>query len=68
MKQKALIQNGGGGGNPQQKTVTPYITGQSVTPDTGYDCLSQVDIEPIYYNETDYKNGILVTIGTIAPE
>ena len=67
MKQRALIQNGGSGGNPQQKTATPYTTSQSVTPDSGYDCLSQVDVEAIYYNESINGEGILVTIGKVAP-
>lgn len=66
MKQRALIQSGGSG-NPQQKTATPYTTAQSIVPDTGYDCLSQVDVEAIYYNESVNGEGILVTIGKVAP-
>lgn len=66
MRQRALIQNSGGG-NSQQKTATPYTTAQSIIPDTGYDYLSQVDIEPIYYNESINGEGILVTIGKVAP-
>ena len=50
------------------KTATPYTTAQVVTPDTGYDGIAQVNINPIYYNETENSaGGITVTIGTVAP-
>ena len=55
------------GNNSQQKTATPYTTSQSVTPDTGYDYLSQVDVESIYYNESANGEGILATLGKVAP-
>lgn len=52
----------------QTKTATPYTTQQTVLPDTGYDYLSQVTVEAIYYNETDNAaGGKTVTIGTVAP-
>ena len=35
---------GGGGGNYQSKTVNPSTSQQVVTPDTGYDALSQVTV------------------------
>ena len=35
---------GGGGGNYQSKTVNPSTSQQTVTPDTGYDALSQVTV------------------------
>ena len=46
------------------KTVTPTTTQQVVTPDDGYDYLSQVTVEPIPYVETDNSaGGVTVTIG-----
>lgn len=52
----------------QAKTATPYTTQQTILPDTGYDYLSQVTVEAIYYNETDNAaGGKTVTIGTVAP-
>lgn len=51
----------------QSKTATPYTTQQVVLPDTGYDYLSQVTVEAIYYNETPNQYGTTVTIGTVAP-
>ena len=66
MKQRALIQNGGSGSS-QQKNATPYTTAQIIAPDTGYDYLSQVNIEAIYYNESINGEGFLATIGKVAP-
>lgn len=51
----------------QTKTATPYTTQQTVLPDTGYDYLSQVTVEAIYYNESANAYGTTVTIGTVAP-
>lgn len=51
----------------QTKTATPYTTAQSILPDTGFDYLSQVNVEAIYYNETANAYGTTVTIGTVAP-
>lgn len=51
----------------QTKTATPYTTAQTILPDTGYDYLSQVNVEAIYYNESANAYGTTVTIGTVAP-
>lgn len=57
----------GEGVTAQAKTATPYTTQQTVLPDSGYDYLSQVTIEAIYYNESANAYGTTVTIGTVAP-
>lgn len=57
----------GEGVTAQAKTATPYTTQQVVLPDTGYDYLSQVTVEAIYYNESANAYGTTVTIGTVAP-
>ena len=47
----------------QTKTVTPATTAQTVTPDTGYNYMTQVTVNAIPYVETDNASGgITVTI------
>lgn len=41
----------------QSKTVTPTVAGFDVAPDTGYNALANVTIEPIPYTETDNSAG-----------
>lgn len=57
----------GEGVTAQAKTATPYTTQQVVLPDSGYDYLSQVTVEAIYYNEVANAYGTTVEIGTVAP-
>lgn len=50
--------------NPQSKEVTPSIEQQTVLPDSGYTCLSQVVVKGIPYSESvNSAGGITVTIG-----
>lgn len=51
----------------QAKTATPYTTQQAILPDAGFDYLSQVTVEAIYYNEAPNAHGTTVTIGKVAP-
>ena len=52
------------GMKPQSKTVTPNSTQQTVLPDEGYNCLSQVVVEKIPYVESENSaGGLTVTIG-----
>ena len=54
----------GEGMKPQSKTVTPNSTQQTVLPDGGYNCLSQVVVEKIPYVESENSaGGTTVTIG-----
>lgn len=57
----------GEGVRAQAKTATPYTTQQTILPDSGYDYLSQVTVEAIYYNEVANAYGTTVEIGTVAP-
>ena len=59
----------GEGGTYEQINVTPYTTAQTITPSTGYDAISQVNVAAIAYTETPAAvgGGTVVTIGTVAP-
>lgn len=49
-------------------TVTPYTTSQTITPGTGVDYFSQVNVSAIAYTETDNSaGGVTVEIGTVDP-
>ena len=48
----------------QSKEVTPSATQQTVLPDSGYTCLTQVVVKPIpYVQSSNSAGGITVTIG-----
>lgn len=47
----------------QSKSATPATTSQVITPDNGYDYLSQVTVAAIPYTETANTYGTTVTIG-----
>ena len=50
--------------NAQSKTVTPATTAQTITPDTGYNYISQVTVNAIPYVEApNSAGGVTVTIG-----
>lgn len=52
------------GMKPQSKTVTPNSAQQTILPDEGYNCLSQVIVEKIPYVESENSaGGLTVTIG-----
>ena len=49
---------------PQTKEVTPSKAEQTIIPEEGYNCLSQVTVKAIPYVETDNSaGGKTVTIG-----
>lgn len=55
---------GGEAVSVQSKTATPSASQQVITPDSGYDYLSQVTVDAIPYVETENAaGGITVTIG-----
>jgi hypothetical protein len=48
----------------QSKEVTPSFEAQTVLPDDGYTCLTEVVVQPIPYTETpNSAGGVTVTIG-----
>lgn len=55
--------------NAQSKTIDVYTTNQTILPDSGYDYLSQVNVNAIYYDESPAAqgNGTVVTIGLVDP-
>lgn len=51
------------GSRPQSKSVTPSTESQTILPDTGYNCLSQVTVAKIPYTESSNSaGGTTVTI------
>ena len=53
----------GDGSTAQAKTATPTSSSQTILPDTGYDYLSQVTVNPVPYTETpNAAGGYTVTI------
>ena len=56
--------SGSEGMTPQAKTVTPSGVQQVISPDEGYNCLSQVTVAAIPYTETENASGgTTITIG-----
>ena len=59
----------GEGVSAQSKNATPYLTAQTILPDSGYDYLSQVSIAAITITETDNSaGGKTITIGAVDPD
>lgn len=59
--------SGSEGMAPQAKTATPTFASQVISPDTGYNCLSQVTVEAITVTYSDNAaGGKTVTIGSAA--
>lgn len=57
--------SGGEDMHPQAKIATPTFAQQVITPDTGYNCLSQVTVSAIAVTRTlNAAGGYTVTIGT----
>lgn len=55
------------GMKPQAREVTPTFTQQVIAPETGYNCLSQVTVDPIIVTYSDNAaGGQTVTIGSAA--
>ena len=56
--------SGNEGMKPQSKTITPSSAQQTILPDEGYNCFSQVVVEKIPYVESENSaGGLTVTIG-----
>lgn len=56
--------SGSEGMTPQAKEATPTSSQQVISPDEGYNCLSQVTVKAIPYTETENAaGGTTVTIG-----
>lgn len=55
--------------NARSAITDPYTTEQTILPGTGYDYLSQVKVNAIYYDESPAAQGggTVVTIGLVAP-
>ena len=52
----------------QTKSATPYLTAQTILPDSGYDYLGQVNVAAITITESDNAaGGKTVTIGAVDP-
>ena len=58
----------GEGVTAQSKNATPYLTAQTILPDSGYDYLSQVNVAAITITEVDNAaGGKTITIGAVDP-
>lgn len=53
----------------QTRNVTPYLTSQTILPESGYDYLSQVNVAAITITEVDNSaGGKTVTLGAVDPD